>query len=460
MELLTAAKRRWLIVVALPGLGMLAAGLWLAAGGSPAETAGAAAAAPQPAPSAPASPAQGPALELEIVGPEQAAVGGKAVFVLVVTNAGKTTVRNLLLIDRFDPGLEHAVAATPIEHDVPDLEPGKAHRLVLSFRVTRAGLLSHTVELTGGGQTVVTARASVRAAPAGEEKKAEPKPVPGSAFPDIPFKEPPKEEEQEKPPDLGPPLVDRPEDLKRLHKEYPVWLDSKNHRVVLMGGVCLRQSPLELFACLRGSKEHESVLSIPTKASFVHAGLLAVGAEPGAPAVFQPKYVPARGTEIEVTLAWKDAKGRRQTARAQDWVRDVKTQKALAYPWVFAGSRILTNTVTGQVAYQADREGDLICVSNFPAAVLDLPIPSSSSNEELMFEAFTEHIPAKGTPVTVILTPKPAKPDKPPAKSEPPAKTPVPSKAGEPKPVPTQPKPEVKPEPKRVGQRAGQAPRA
>jgi len=410
----------------------------------------------KPAPSTPASPAQGPALELEIVGPEQAAVGGKAVFVLVVTNAGKTTVRNLLLIDRFDPGLEHAVAASPIEHDVPDLEPGKAHRLVLSFRVTRAGLLSHTVELTGGGQTVVTARASVRAAPAreekgeekGEEKKAEPKPVPGSAFPDIPFKEPPKEEEQEKPPDLGPPLVDRPEDLTRLHPEYPVWIDRKGGRVVLMGGVCLRQSPLELFACLRGSKEHESVLSIPTKASFVHAGLLAVGAEPGAPAVFQPKYVPARGTEIEVTLAWKDAKGRRQTARAQDWVRDAKTQKALAYPWVFAGSRIVTNTVTGQVAYQADREGDLICVSNFPAAVLDLPIPSSASNEELMFEAFTEHIPAKGTPVTVLLTPKPAKPDKPPAKSEPPAKTPAPSKADEPKPAPTQPKPEVKPEAK------------
>jgi uncharacterized repeat protein (TIGR01451 family) len=458
MELLVGGKRRGLTLGVLAGLAMLAAGWGPGACVWSAEPAGGAAPAPQPAPSRQTGTAPGPALELEIIGPQQATVGGKAVFVLVVTNAGKTTARNLLVIDRFDPGLEHAVAASPIEHDVPDLEPGKAHRLAVSFQVTRSGVLSHTVELCAGGQTAVTATATLRAASAGERKKAapdaktqpdakaEPKPVPGSAFPDIPFKEPSKEEEQEKPPDLGPPLVDHPEDLKRLHPEYPIWVDRKNRRVVFLGGVCLRQSPLELFACLRSSKEHESVLSVPVKASFVHAGLLAVGAEPGAPAVFQPTYVPAHGTEIEVTVAWKDAKGQRQTARAQDWVRDVKTQKAMAYPWVFAGSRIITNAVTGEVAYQADREGDFICVSNFPAAVLDLPIPSSSNNEELLFEAFTEHIPPKGTPVTVILTPKPAKPDKPPTKPDAPAKAPAPSKADQPKPAPTQAKPEVKPE--------------
>jgi hypothetical protein len=58
------------------------------------------------------------------------------------------------------------------------------------------------------------------------------------------------------------------------------------------------------------------------------------------------------------------------------------------------------------VVYQADREGDLICVSNFPAAVLDLPIESTSENTELLFEAFTERIPPVGTAVTVILKPK------------------------------------------------------
>ncbi len=37
--------------------------------------------------------------------------------------------------------------------------------------------------------------------------------------------------------------------------------------------------------------------------------------------------------------------------------------------------------------------GDLICVSNFTTAMLDIPIESSQSNEGLMFEASTGKIP-------------------------------------------------------------------
>jgi len=432
MELLARRKRLLLVVGALTGLGMLASCL------SAAEPPGPPAAAAEPAR---VQEAEGPHLDLKTLGPAKVAVDGKVTFEILVTNVGKTTAANLLVIDRFDPGLEHPAAASPIEHDLDDLAPGKSQRLKLTFRVTRPGLLAHSVEITSGGRSVVSGRATVRAVAADELDK----PLPGSAFPEIPFREPAQDEDRDKPPDLGPPLVDNPDGLKRLHPQYPVWVDRKNRRAVVMGGVCLRQAALELFACLRGSKEHESVLTVPAKASFVHAALLAVGAEPGAPAVFQPKYVPAHGTEIEITLAWKDAKGQRQTARAQDWVRDARTKKAMEHRWVFAGSRFITNATTGQVVYQADREGDFICVSNFPAAVLDLPILSTSTNEELLFEAFTERIPAVGTPVTMILTPKPPKPE---TKPEPAAKPPRPSKPEPPKAAALQPKPEVKPEPK------------
>ncbi len=53
----------------------------------------------------------------------------------------------------------------------------------------------------------------------------------------------------------------------------------------------------------------------------------------------------------------------------------------------------------------AANSGDVICVSNFAEAMLDLPINSSKNNAELEFEAFTERIPPVGTPVTVILEP-------------------------------------------------------
>lgn len=214
-----------------------------------------------------------------------------------------------------------------------------------------------------------------------------------------------KAEPAEKTLKLGEPLVEKVETLKRLDPVVPVWIDPVGKRVVMLGQVCLTEGVLEMFACLANTKEHESVVAVPTKAFLVHAALLAIGAKQGRPVQFDPRYVPASGSEIEVTVYWKNKKGEVQSARAQDWVRNIKTRKAMKHPWVFPGSRFWDNEVTGQRVYEAE-SGDFICVSNFPSAMLDLPIKSSKENNELMFQAFTEHIPPLGTPVTVVLTPK------------------------------------------------------
>jgi hypothetical protein len=55
--------------------------------------------------------------------------------------------------------------------------------------------------------------------------------------------------------------------------------------------------------------------------------------------------------------------------------------------------------------YYAANDGDVICVSNFDTAMLDLPIASSDVEGDQMFEAFTERIPAEETRVVVILEP-------------------------------------------------------
>lgn len=202
------------------------------------------------------------------------------------------------------------------------------------------------------------------------------------------------------------PLADNPERLQRLDPAYPVWFDKQERRVLVAGQICAREVPLELFACLRGTKEHEAIITVDTRAHIVHAGLLAAGANPGNPVQFYPEYVPAAGSEIEVTVVWQDEKGQRRTARAQDWIRNLETKEAMQYPWVFAGSQFTKDEQTGQQYYQADG-GDFICVSNFPSAMLDLPIKSSDSNAALVFEAYTDRIPPLGTSVTLILKPVP-----------------------------------------------------
>ncbi len=196
-----------------------------------------------------------------------------------------------------------------------------------------------------------------------------------------------------------------PPGMKRLVPDADLWIDPKHNRVVVDGTVVLREGFLEMFACPIGTKEHESIVAVDAKAYAVHAGLLAAGAKSGAPAEFEPEYKPASGTEIEIDVVWRDADGNDQRARAQDWVRDIESGKSMQYPWVFAGSGFWTDEASGIKYYMAE-QGDFICVSNFPSAMLDLPVPSSQDNQHLAYEAFTERIPPLGTRVRLVLTPK------------------------------------------------------
>jgi hypothetical protein len=80
--------------------------------------------------------------------------------------------------------------------------------------------------------------------------------------------------------------------------------------------------------------------------------------------------------------------------------------RPLAVDWVFAGSGFYVDEQTGQKTYFAEG-GDLICVANFPSAMLDLAAKSTDKQDQgLVFEAWTERIPSKGTEVTIELVPR------------------------------------------------------
>jgi hypothetical protein len=205
-----------------------------------------------------------------------------------------------------------------------------------------------------------------------------------------------------KPPE---PKLPAPKDAQRLSPRYDVWIDTKQKAVLVDGQISLREGMLEMFACTKNTKEHESIVSANTKAFIVHAALLKLGAESGRPVQFVPEYKPPTGTEIDVLVYWVDPAGKAHSARAQEWIKEIRTGKEMTHPWVFAGSRFWKDEETGKQYYQAEG-GDFICVSNFSTAMLDIPVSSSQSNEELGFEAFTERIPPLGAPVRLILKPK------------------------------------------------------
>ena len=183
-----------------------------------------------------------------------------------------------------------------------------------------------------------------------------------------------------------------------------VWFDPKERKLILRARVVLQKGALEFFMCKTNSKEHESILATDAPPRLIHAGLILTGAEPGRPVRFQPKFEPPTGSKIDIELQWKDSKGKLQHAKAREWVKQARSGKVLKVDWVFAGSYEGEDPETKEKFYAAD-SGDLFSVSNFPSAILDLPLSSSADNADLVFIANSDAVPPEGTKVLVIMSP-------------------------------------------------------
>lgn len=238
-----------------------------------------------------------------------------------------------------------------------------------------------------------------------EPEKAAPK-VESAAKPDQAKPDQAKPESSQQDPAKQESPMQDPPGFRRISKEHAVWINTERKMVVVDGKVCLRQGPLEMFACPRKSKEHESIVAVSSDAMTIHAGLLAVGGKSGNPVRFAPEYKAATGSKVDIMVLWTDKEGKRHQMPAQKWVRHSQTKKELEYSWVFAGSAFFVDEETKERHYQAEA-GDLVCVSNFPTATLDLPVESSQANAQLEFEAFTENIPPVGTPVRIAFLVRP-----------------------------------------------------
>jgi uncharacterized repeat protein (TIGR01451 family) len=122
----------------------------LKAGGSATTAIGAPAAGPPAAAPLAAGPAR-PALDVRVAGPDQAAVGGKAVFEITLCNYAATPLEKLRIRVQLDPGLEHNQAneQNAIMVTLSALGPGQSTKRKLTVGVARPGRLCLFVDVTG-----------------------------------------------------------------------------------------------------------------------------------------------------------------------------------------------------------------------------------------------------------------------------------------------------------------------
>jgi hypothetical protein len=116
-----------------------------------------------------------------------------------------------------------------------------------------------------------------------------------------------------------------------LNPAQTVFLDLPNKRLLLKTRVVLREGILEMFVCKAQTKEHESVLAIDADAYLIHAGLLALGAQPGTPARFDEQFHPPTGQKVDIYVTWTGEDGVEHRERAQDWMRHV-TRRYYEHP--------------------------------------------------------------------------------------------------------------------------------
>ena len=192
-------------------------------------------------------------------------------------------------------------------------------------------------------------------------------------------------------------------------------IDLDKREIIIDAEVNLREGSLEFLLCKwvtavgQKSKEHESILRTKAAASQLHGALLLLGLAPGKPAQWvvgdddvEGRFLPPRGAKLNISLRWRDKKGKVRVIEASKFITVAEKKKA-AVPkeWIFVGSDIL-----GDGRYWADTEGGIISVANTADAVIDVPFESSSKNLLLSFIANTQAIPEKGTAVEVIIRPQ------------------------------------------------------
>lgn len=165
---------------------------------------------------------------------------------------------------------------------------------------------------------------------------------------------------------------------------------------------------LELIACTPDTREHESLVVTRVPPSLIHAALLAIGAEPGAPGsvwLGEDGSVQRReATGDAVRVEFIVGEGGPQDPAS--WVVRSEGGEGLAgsAAWgglVFAGSRIVQRG--GRTWYDADGTGTVIGLTTFGSEVI-APVRAISHEaaiDEPAWIARREAVPARGAAVRV-----------------------------------------------------------
>jgi len=191
-----------------------------------------------------------------------------------------------------------------------------------------------------------------------------------------------------------PGMVEIGNGLYRLGK---IELNLNSETVTLHGKVNMNAGLIELFACTKTGKVHESVLVMDVDPIHLQTALILLGLEFGGGVRYQGDPLTPKGDRINIQVEWNTA-GEVKHHRAEDLVFNRIKEKSMEHVgWVFTGSRVNNGVFMSQAT------GTLIATYRDPDAIIDNPLPEGA--DDTVYIANTKIVPAKGTDVKMIISP-------------------------------------------------------
>ena len=187
-------------------------------------------------------------------------------------------------------------------------------------------------------------------------------------------------------------------------------LDSRE--VLIPASIAIDSGWIEQIACLRGTREHESIFVVECQPSLVHSALLMIGLESGVPGRwletkrddrYEIERIAPTGAPVRIQVRFTDTEGRCVESSVEEMVMGAPDGAVFPpTPWMFCGSRF-----DGEGRYVADYSGSLVGFATFGDEVLGLPgvISDQVSVDAAVWEIRSDKVPAPGTPVSLVLTP-------------------------------------------------------
>ena len=214
-----------------------------------------------------------------------------------------------------------------------------------------------------------------------------------------------------------------PADLaEKIRAIFPgITIDAKDRRVDVEAVICLTEGFLEVVACSKNTKEHESLVAVEAKPSHMHAALLLIGAKNGNPAMSKPldkegnrwQHFPPRGQPIKVSLVIPKEGGGTEEKPIGDFVTTREDESGLGeaahgkgkFPEVFLFTGSQFEGEGKDRIYLADSSGHVASISTFGDELLALAGIHGQDNEALDWQVNPETVPELGTKVILRLRP-------------------------------------------------------